>query len=90
MPTVGASNGDTAMNRNSRDSTRAASSRGKKSRTIATAATWATHPPSACTNRSPIRVDTSGANAHPTDAATNSPNPTTSGGFRPNRSSSGP
>ena len=78
------------MNRNSRLSTRAAWSRGKKSRTIATDATWATHPPSACTNRRPIRVYTSGANAHPNEATTNRPSPTASGGFRPNRSSSGP
>ena len=39
VPTVGARSGDAAMNRNSRDRTRAAWSRGKKSRTMATDAT---------------------------------------------------
>jgi hypothetical protein len=68
LPMVGASSGETPMMRKSRERILALSFTGKKSRTMAMAATCAAQPPSAWIKRRAIRARILCACAHPMDA----------------------
>ena len=89
-PTLGASIGDALITKMSNEMILAVSWAGKKSRTMAIAATPAAQPPTACTNRSAMSDSTFRANRHNTDATMNNHSPAYNGSLRPNRSSNGP
>ena len=68
LPMVGASSGETPIMRKRRENTLALSLAGKKSRTMAMAATWATQPPRASRKRRATKVRRSGRTAQPMEA----------------------
>jgi hypothetical protein len=89
-PIVGASNGDTAMNRNNDDRIFARLFAGKKSRTMASDATCAPQPPRPCRKRIATSISTLVDSAQPREATQYKVRPAARGGLRPKRSSSGP
>ena len=89
-PRVGASNGESPITSISNENTLALCSTGKKSRTMARAATQATQPPKACKNRSATSVSVLCACIHPMHVKMKIMRPAYNGLFRPKRSSKGP
>ena len=89
-PIVGATMGDAPSTSINNANTLAFCSIGKRSRTMAIAATPATQLPIACTNRRPISASISPAKKQPTDAMMYTAKPAYKGGLRPKRSNNGP
>ena len=90
LPAVGASNGDTPKIKTRNEITLALFSTGKKSLTIAIAATDATQPPMACIKRITQSPSMVFVVKQPMVARMYKIKPTYKGGFLPKRSNSGP
>ena len=89
-PRVGASNGERPITNINKENTLALCSTGKKSRTMASAATHATQPPSACKKRSATSASVDWACIHPMHVKRKIVRPAYNGLFRPKRSNKGP
>ena len=90
LPAVGANNGEAPKINTSNEMIDALCFTGKKSLTIAIAATDATHPPIACTNRMIQRPSIVLIVKQPMVAMMYNIRPAYNGGFLPNLSSNGP